>query len=267
MVDHLEFPSYTISEVFGCFCEACRKKAAVLGYAFDELKSGAKEAYEHLAGLSSDCFSSNGMLDAFAKLVGNPKLWNWLRFKVESLNALFEDAQKVTKEIDSRLELDLDCVTASFCLLSGVHLGKLSGYGDFVNPKLYLTNDFWGWRGRISEYFNSLSKLNPKLSEKATLQLLFEIFGMQLLMDKRDLKEIMNTPFTQKVLSSEVRKNLGPLGDRKKLRPWIRLDMQLGELENLLRALSESDVEGVLIRSYEVATTEKLDAVRRLFAR
>ena len=268
MIDHLEFPSYTISEIFACFCEACRQKASALGYPFEELKSGARRTYKRLAYLTPDDIvaistARSGILDSFAAFASDRELSDWISFKVESLNALFETMRACTKDIDPRLELDIDCVTASFALLSGVDLRKLHRYADFVNPKLYTTPDFWGWRGRITEYLKTLTKLNPRLSEQATLRLLHRIFGMELLLGGRTLEETLGAKFPQRVLSSEAQKNLAFLGDMAKLRPWIRLDIEVEELDNLLRALTETDVEGVLVRSYEVATEEKLNAIRR----
>jgi len=268
VVDHLEFPSYTTSEIFACFCGACRKKASSLGFSFEGLKLGARRTYKRLAHLTPDHVATistarSGILDSFAAFAGDRELSDWISFKVGSLNALFETLQACTKDIDPKLELDLDCVTASFALLSGVDLRKLGGYADFVNPKLYTTPDFWGWRGRISEYFKTLTMLNPMVSEQATLTLLHKIFGMELLSGGRTLEETVGAKFSRRVLSSEVHKNVAFLGGRHKLRPWIRMDIEAEELINLLESLTETKVEGILIRSYEVATEEKLNAIRK----
>jgi ATP-dependent DNA ligase len=72
----------------------------------------------------------------------------------------------------------------------------------------------------------------------------------------------VDTKSRQKVLS-EIQKNAAFLGDKSKLRPWIRLDVEVKELDNLLEALLETGIDGVLIRSYEVATEEKLDAIHK----
>jgi len=267
MVDHLEFPSYTISEIFACFCEGCREKASALGYSFEALKSGARRAYKRLAHLTQNqvaaiSIARRGMLDSFAVLAADRELSDWIRFKVESLNAVFESIRRSVNDIDIKLELNIDCVTASFALLSGVDLGNLRGYADFVNPKLYSTPDFWSWRGRISEYVKTLTKLNLELSEEAALRFLYIVFGMELLSSEKTLEETVDTKSPQKVLS-EIQKNAAFLGDKSKLRPWIRLDIEMEELDNLLGALVKTGIEGVLIRSYEVATEEKLESIHK----
>jgi hypothetical protein len=267
-VDHIEFPSYTLAEVFTCFCDGCRAKASELGYSFERLRATAKKLYTCLSVIKSHDVQAiletrRGILDYFELLLRDTSFIDWIRFRMESTNSFATKVRSFIKEMNPKLEVNIDAVTTSFALPSAADFHSLRDICDSINPKLYITSDFWGWKGKITEYVKTLTGINPELSEEACLTLLYKIFGLDGLSEIKSLKELNEKPISYETLLSELNKATAWFGDKSRVRPWIRIDISAEELHNMLMAIKDANVGPPLIRMYDVAPDEKIETISR----
>jgi hypothetical protein len=231
-----------------------------LGYSIDKITTSVKRLYKLLHNISpSFIYNRKGIIDFFELIFRDPGLIDWLRFKMESASQFTKNLYKRLKQRESQFEINIDCVTASFALISGTDFFKLREGCDYLNPKFYLDQSMWGWEGRIKEYVKMLGEWNNGLSENQVLDLVYRIFGLNALSEMKSLKVLIENPLPSKLIISEINKAVSLFGDASRIRPWITLDIDQEELRYLIRNIREGNLEGCLVRSYDRATEKKLN--------
>ena len=267
ILDHLEFPSYVAGEIFTCFCEGCRAKAEEYGYNFQSLKLGALKLYAWIKGLSEErlrWYLENDLspMDILAELFDYEGFIEWWQFRLRSIKELAKRIQEVVHEVDPSLELNMDSVAPSFCNISGVSLASLSRYSDMLNPKLYPTESYWGWRNRLASYVGFISS-GAGVKEGTAFKFLIKLFGLKALSSYRNLDELRGEVFPTELFLNELEKAIRWYGNRRRIRPWVWLEYSsIREIKNMLQAIVKAGVEGAIFKQYSAATEEKLNLIQ-----
>jgi hypothetical protein len=272
ILDHLEFPSYTADALFTCFCDGCHAKAKSYGYDFNDLKQTALKFYSWIKNLDKrriERISEDGMspVDTMAEIFSHEDFVNWWQLKFKSTTELAGHIREIVNEVDPSLELHIDCVAPSFAPLSGVNVTSLSRYCNMFNPKFYPSTDYWGWHARLTSYAD-LIREGKEIDESVTFKFIVKLFGLKGLLRYKSINELKNTPLPTELFRNEAEKAIELFGDKRRIRPWVRLDYALtSEIRNMVRAIADAGLEGAFFRYYSAATEEKLDIIQEEFGK
>jgi len=272
ILDLLQFPSYTADLLFTCFYEGCRNKAEKYGYVFNDFKRAALKTFSQIKNLNRERImqiSNNGLgpIDTIAEIFSNEDFVNWWNFRFSSINEFAQCVRDIVNDIDPSLELNIDCVSPSFAPLFGVNMKSLRKYADVINPKFYPSEDLFGWRGSIISYANFIRENREKeVDEYLAIKFLAKLFNIEELSKFKTLIELKETPFSIELFKNEINKAINLINDRKRIKPWVRLDYALtDEIKNMIKALSSANLGGAIFRYYAAATEEKLNIIQKEF--
>ncbi|MEM3063135.1 MAG: hypothetical protein QW303_06310 [Nitrososphaerota archaeon] len=272
ILDLLQFPSYTADLLFTCFCEACHNKAEKHGYAFNDFKRAALKIFSQIKSLDKEKIvqiSDDGLgpIDTMAEIFSNEDFVNWWNFKFSSINEFAQCIRNIVNDINPSLELNIDCVSPSFTPLFGVSLKSLRKYADVINPKFYPSEDLFGWRGNLISYANFIRENREKeIEEHIVIKFLAELLNLKEVSKFKTLTELREVSFSVELFKNEVNKAVNLFGDKKRIKPWVRLDYALtSEIENMIKALSSANLGGAIFRYYAAATEEKLNMIQKEF--
>ncbi|MEM3406309.1 MAG: hypothetical protein QXJ06_04925 [Candidatus Aenigmatarchaeota archaeon] len=272
ILDLLQFPSYTADLLFTCFCEACHNKAEEHGYAFNDFKRSALKIFSQIKNLDKEKImqiSDDGLgpIDTMAEIFSDENFVNWWNFKFSSINEFAQCIRNIVNDINPSLELNIDCVSPSFTPLFGVSLKSLRKYADVVNPKFYPSEDLFGWRGNLISYANFIRENREKeIEEHIVIKFLAELLNLKEVSKFKTLNELREASFSVEIFKNEVNKAVNLFGDKKRIKPWVRLDYALtSEIKNMIKALSSANLGGAIFRYYAAATEKKFDIIQKEF--
>ncbi len=258
------------SDVFQCFCEHCRNKAAQLGYDFAAMKEAAERLRGYLRRLTPSVMqgfisTQTGPFDAVDMLLQDPALFDWLRFKTECIQDYVGAFYACVKEINPELQLACGPRTSAFAPLTAHNYRRLNGVTDFIAPKLY----FWqhgvdGLKGTVYRYATTLMEWNQGVDEALALEFVYKLFGFNMpgVDSLESLSEPLAPAFFTETVPGEIAKMIHRTGPVERLRPWVGLHhggvrISSAELSLLLGAIRESGLQSFIYWHYSDMSEEE----------
>ncbi len=159
------------SNLFRCDCECCRAQAKEWGYDFDALWQAQGRLKDQLKNLGSlpTGRRERGLIDGLDTLISNPGLFDWFRFKTDSIEHYVRAFADTARSLDPPRKLACGPRLPAFAPLTGYNFARLSEIVDFQCPKLY----FWqhgidGLKGTLYRYGETLCEWNPGITERGS---------------------------------------------------------------------------------------------------
>jgi hypothetical protein len=128
----------------GCFCDACKARAKAKGFDWDLILKDMKElnsiargtAYESQDGMMNNHLTMGSNLMESALLVEYPGLYEFLRFRIDSINELFKDIYGSVHEAKAGIDLRYNNYMR-FPELAGLSYKHVAPYLDSVRDSDY----------------------------------------------------------------------------------------------------------------------------------
>lgn len=265
------------SDLFRCDCACCRAGAEAEGYNFDALLGARDRLRERLRDLQRlpPGRRERGLVDGLDALLADPDVFDWFRFKTESVEHLVRGFVKTAREMNVPREMACGPRLPAFAPFTGYNFARLSQIVDFQCPKLY----FWqhgidGLKGTLYRYAETLCAWNPGLSEAEAFSRLRELFALWVPGVSRlaDMDAPLPPEFFQVVALSEIAKMRERIADVSRIRPWVGLHhggvrMGSGELQKLLETVTAGGLVTYIHWHYSDMTDTDWDVVKTVIAR
>ncbi|MBI2951959.1 hypothetical protein HYY27_07690 [bacterium] len=268
------------SDIFRCFCECCEAKARASGYDFEAIRLAADRFRGRLNHLDREVVERlvevpTGLFDPVDLLMWEPDLFDWLRFKTESILDLLGGMRAGIREIDPRLRLACGPRTAAFAPLTAYNFRRLNEVTDFICPKFY----FWmhgidGLKGTVYRWAKTLMGWHAWMSEGLALKLVYKIFGFSLPGVERleDLGRPLSGAFFTETVAGEISKAILRVGDVGRLRPWVGLHhggvrMDASEMRPIMVAMEQGGLRSYIHWHYSDMQPVEWEIVKSFCAR
>lgn len=126
----------------GCFCDACQKAAAAQGLDLAKIKAALRGLADSLKKPSLEQAHEIALLkasntDPETILLENPELFQWLKFRRDSLTRFFKDVHDRIHAIKPTIDLRLNVYIYSNLAYSGLDLRALKPYVDSIRSSNY----------------------------------------------------------------------------------------------------------------------------------
>ncbi len=221
---HMNRRSFIFDDLPAAVAPVC----AALGYDYQALVAAKDRLYTALHRLDAGQVRRHrggGLLGAFQLLGADPDLLAWMRFRVESMTTYLRRLRGLLDEHSTRpLKLSIGPRSAAFAPLTGMDLGQLAGFMDYLHPKHYFFHrGFDGFVGTVFRYVETLCEWNPGLSDQDALGVVEALFGIQLpgVVRRVDFETALNPEFFQQVVSQETRRAMAAVDDPTRVVPWL----------------------------------------------
>lgn len=234
---------------------AVREKATELGYDFDRIVWSVKRIEEKLGHLTEEkvrrfLAGQKGSLDGMDLLLLDPGLWDWFRFKHETMKQFMDGLRRLAKTLNPSLQIGLGPRLPTWARITGCSLKSISQVTDFQAPKIYL------WKGGFDGYYGTLQRCadylltaNPELPEEACLSLLFRILGIEMpdIRTVADLQKPFPSSYFEVTLANELRKIRADVADLDAIVPYVQTGpnphagepMVSSELEQIIETMQD----------------------------
>jgi hypothetical protein len=216
------------SLIFDDLPETVAPVCAALGYDYEAMVTAKDRLYATLHNLDArrvGLHRGGGLLGAFQLLGADPDLLAWMRFRVESMTTYLRRLRALLDEHAARpLKLSIGPRSAAFAPLTGMDLGQLSEFMDYLHPKHYFFHrGFDGFVGTVYRYVETLCEWNAGLSDQDALGVVEALFGIGLpgVARRVDFETALSPEFFQQVVTQETRRALAAVDDPTRVVPWL----------------------------------------------
>lgn len=269
VLDHVEFPTYTVEDNFACFCDHCRVLAEQLGYPWERMQRDNRALLSRLRQLTDGdvhaMLRRNGPLPALELLAHYPGVLDLIRFKLDSIDRFLQDVREVMREMKaSAVKLELTGFTPAFAVVASRDYRRLASQCHVLMPKFYMEH----WVRILGWWIDQLIEWNPGLDASACLRAIYRLLGFDDLKipDTREALDLRSgLPVPVEFIDLEAPKILDMVGGRAEVLPVIHMAGSVGLFERKLQALQRHGL-GALLWGYFFASEEKLDVIRRFVA-
>ena len=262
------------SKLFRCDCDCCRARAGEWGYDFDVLLQARTRLKDRLKSLGNlpPGRRERGLIDGLDALISNPGLFDWIRFKTDSIENYVGAFADTARSLEPARKVACGPRLPAFAPLTGYNYGRLAEIVDFQCPKLY----FWqhgidGLKGTLYRWAETLCAWNPGMTEPEALDRVRELFALWVpgVRCLADLDAPLPPEFFEQVALSEITKMRERLGDVSRIRPWMGLHhggvrMDSRELEHLLNTVVQGGLTTLIYWHYSDMTESDWRVVQDL---
>ena len=221
---HMNHRSY----IFDDLPESAAAKCQELGYDYGSLvaaKDRLFATFHNLKRSNIALHAHGGLLGGARLLQGDPDLFAWLQFRVDSLTAFF---QSIRTQVDDALgypiKLGVGPRSAAFAPLCGYDFVRLAEFLDILLPKHYFfQRGFDGMLGTIYRYVETLVQWNPGLQDDEALAVVNALFGLSLpnVSNRDDLESALSPEFFAQIVTRETTRALAAVDDPERIVPWV----------------------------------------------
>ncbi len=262
------------SDLFRCDCDCCRDRATAWGYDFDALLGARDRLKSRLQNLDHlpKGRRERGLMDGLDLLIGDPNLFDWFRFKTDSVERYVRTFAETARQLDPPRAMACGPRLPAFAPFTGYNFRRLSEIVDFQCPKLY----FWqhgidGLKGTLYRYAETLCAWNPGLTEPEALDRVRELFALWVpgTSGLDGLNDPLPPEFFQTVVTAEIAKIRERIGDIARIRPWMGLHhggvrMDSDELEQLLSVIAAGGLVTFIYWHYSDMTGADWEVVKSI---
>lgn len=221
---HMNHRSY----IFNDLPEAAAARCQQLGYDYAALVAAKDRLFASFHALSPARIASHapgGLLGGARLLNGDPDLFAWLQFRVDSLTAFFYSIRThLDAELPHPINLGVGPRSAAFAPLCGYDFVRLAEFIDVLLPKHYFfQRGFDGMIGTIYRYVETLVHWNPGLRDEDALAVVAALFGLSLpnVTHRDDLESALSPEFFAKIVTQETTRALAAVDDPERIVPWV----------------------------------------------
>lgn len=221
---HMNHRSY----IFNDLPESAAAKCQELGYDYPTLVAAKDRLFAnfHTLKRSNIILHAHGGLLGGARLFqGDPDLFAWLQFRVDSLTGFFQSIRtQVDAALDCPIKLGVGPRSAAFAPLCGYDFVRLAEFLDILLPKHYFfQRGFDGMLGTIYRYVETLVQWNPGLTDGEALAVVNALFGLTLpnVSNRDDLESALSPEFFTQIVTQETVRALAAVDDPERIVPWV----------------------------------------------
>lgn len=234
---------------------------AELGYDYQALVAAQARLHARLHALTPrdvHLCRGGGFLGAFQLLGSDPDLLAWLQFRIDAMTGYLRRLRTLLDaEMSRPVQLSTGSRTPAFASLTGMDLGALAGFMDYLHPKHYFWHrGFDGMLGTLYRYVDTLCEWSPALSDADALAVTELLFGIELpgVRNRSDFETALSSEFYQQVVPQETRRALAAVDDPGRIIPWVDVGrfphdgdpMSARDLKLLLEASAEAGLQRFL---------------------
>ncbi|MBM3280525.1 MAG: hypothetical protein FJY95_20970 [Candidatus Handelsmanbacteria bacterium] len=254
---HMNHRSY----IFHDLPESGAPVCAALGYDYKALVAAKDRLFDRLHKLDARqvrLHRGGGLLGAFHMLGADPDLLTWMKFRSASMTSYLRRLRQTIDAHASRpIKLSIGPRSAAFAPLTGMEMGALGGFMDYLHPKHYFFHrGFDGFVGTVYRWVETLCAWNPGLSDADALGVVEALFGIELpgVEQRVDFESALSPEFFKEVVTQETRRALAAVDDPTRLVPWLDTGrfphdgdpMSARDLRMLLEAAGSAGLERFL---------------------
>ncbi len=221
---HMDHRSYIFNDLPASAAAKCQE----LGYDYAALVAAKDRLYANLHNLKRSniaLHASGGLLGGARLLQGDPDLFAWLQFRVDSLTAFFQTTRtQVDAALGYPIKLGVGPRSAAFAPLCGYDFVRLAEFLDILLPKHYFfQRGFDGMLGTIYRYVETLVQWNPGLQDGEALAVVNALFGLALpnVSNRDDLESALSPEFFAQIVTVETTRALAAVDDPERIVPWV----------------------------------------------
>ncbi|MFZ1755488.1 MAG: hypothetical protein WAU10_17190 [Caldilineaceae bacterium] len=221
---HMNHRSY----IFNDLPESAAAKCQELGYDYPALVAAKDRLFANFHTLKSShiaLHAHGGLLGGARLFQGDPDLFAWLQFRVDSLTAFFQGIRtQVDAALDYPIKLGVGPRSAAFAPLCGYDFVRLAEFLDILLPKHYFfQRGFDGMLGTIYRYVETLVHWNPGLTDGEALAVVAALFGLSLpnVSNRDDLESALSPEFFARIVTQETVRALAAVDNPERIVPWV----------------------------------------------
>ena len=219
------------SSIFNDLPESVAGGAARLGYDYGRMVEAKDRLYARLHALTDrdvQLWGSGGagMLGGIGLLGNDPGLAEWLAFRLDSLTETYARLKEMINAHATRpIKIACGPRSAAWASLCGYDYSRLGSILDVMLCKHYFWHrGFDGMYGTVARYVQTLTEWNPGLSQRAALQVVTAIFGIELpgVGSLHDFDRGFPQEFFDTVVVRETERAIAAMdGDPERVCPWV----------------------------------------------
>jgi hypothetical protein len=273
-LDWPETPCYKLDEVFQDFGPTAIAWAADRGYPVEAIRRDVAGLYHHLHG-----GLTNAEIEAVAAAADTevltcgpfarfPLLAQWLEWKAALVVDLLADwRDALTNVAGAAAILSANAFAPPYHRLTGFDYGAAAQPCSIVAPKLYAMH----WSMMIDFWCRPLLAANAGLDEQLLVTTMARLLG---LVEPENLVGLADFGYPapdqpQPVTDGQIRRKIehvrAAVAGGAAVFPVVHGYGPLADFERRLRAVADSDADGVWINRYGYLSDEKLDAIKRIW--
>ena len=226
------------------------------GADIERVKRGIEHLRQRLHNLTPDLVryhAPGGTLAGLQLFDINEDVLHWLRARQEMGRQTWQGLRKAVDSGDRKLLLGGIPRTAAFSSLTGQNYQQMPQYFDYLFPKHYYWHrGFDGLYGTVARWVQRLLKWNPSLTEADGLQVVANLFGIELpgVSNLLDMEMGFPPEFFDEFVFTESRRALEAVGDPDRVIFWV----STGRSPHAGDPMSARDLNGILKASQRAGT-------------
>lgn len=267
-LDWIEYTCYFPEDAFTCFCRSCERTARAQGVDWPALEEGVRALWSRLQRLTDvdlRAVIDAGTFRVLVSLADCAAIEEHQRFKATSVAGLYDLVRRTAVEAGAPgLSIGANGFPGPFSTVTGADFAVTAGSVDVVRPKFFTFH----WAMMVRWYGETLMQRNPHLDESLVVAAMLSVFGISGGGYDRSLASFgMPKPGQSHPLSvADVRRKVEDVvtavGHVDRCEAYIHSYQPVDDLDNLVRAMDETDVGGVWVQRYGYLSDAKLDRLR-----
>lgn len=248
VLDGIRFPSpgSGSKSFLTCFCENCESKAKEMGYNFNLMKQDVRLFVKNVLKFVLNIKSPIDVLNIEQRY---PGIFEWIKFRCDSITEHIKDAQAKVKEIAPNIEFGTTLFVPSLASLVGQNYSIMTQYLDFIQPMIYHKGN-----GPACVNYEILKVIEDEVQknlQSGILKSIYKIFGYEMQKPPLDL-EGLKKGLPPAIISIEAEK-VRLLMNKKnvKITPIIFiLDSTSQEINECKKNLLRAKPDGIVFFAY-----------------
>ena len=271
MLDWVEFPAYSLSEGFACFCPHCETAARALGVDWEQVRRDVGRLW----GAAHDLDSSR--LGRFRRALGRPSalvelladhpgVLEFVRFKAACVARFYGAMAETLCDLDGgRVTLSARGWAPPWNSVSGMSYRSAAAVCETVAPKLFS----FDYAALPRWYGETLRDWSPRLPEEDIVELFLTLFDLVRLPGKEKLGAYLIPrpdephPIDAAGIERRVTEIIDQVGGRALVRPIAHAYGPVDQWERTVSTLRNLPVDGIWVQMYGYLSDEKVAVLER----
>ena len=254
LLDHIEYPAYSMKEIFTCFCQHCQDKAQKEGIDVDKAINEIEILFHKFDKvISEEQFDnlSTGVTDGINIGLSCPNLSRYLNFKIDTISNVHRILVSEIRKITGDKPLGNGAFAPTYSLFTGVNYAHIQKYYDFLCPKFYPQH----WTKMLKNTIKEAEKNNENIIQENIINAFMKFVGIP---NRSYIDDKLNV--SSELVGKEALKSQALISER--FIPWIHCEGDIHELEVKLKILFEHQISSAFFHEYMFLGKQKLGLIK-----